>query len=359
MSLRLLMSADAVGGVWVYALDLAAALAAFGVTVELAVLGPAPSAAQKQAAAQAGLRVHETGLALDWMGGPEELAEAAAALAGLAARMRADVVQVHTPALVGAVRWPAPVLAVLHSCVGTWWRAVRGHTPCPADFVWRMAAVRAGLRNAETVIAPSRALAVQAAQVYGHQNIRVVHNGRMPPAPHADGARYGVLAAGRLWDEAKNILVLDQAAALMPDVPVAAAGSVNGPHGAVVELHHARALGTLTGDGMADAMAGARIFASPAVYEPFGLAVLEAAQNGLPLVLADIPSFRELWDGAAIFLPPHDAALWTETLGSLHGRPEQCQRLGAQARQRAERYSLTRCAAAMMALYQPALALSL
>ena len=40
---RLLMTADAVGGVWTYALDLAAGLAPFGVETTLAVLGPAPA----------------------------------------------------------------------------------------------------------------------------------------------------------------------------------------------------------------------------------------------------------------------------------------------------------------------------
>ena len=39
-----------------------------------------------------------------------------------------------------------------------------------------------------------------------------------------------------------------------------------------------------------------------ALYEPFGLAVLEAAQAGCALVLSDIPTFRELWDGAALFV---------------------------------------------------------
>jgi hypothetical protein len=38
--------------------------------------------------------------------------------------------------------------------------------------------------------------------------------------------------------------------------------------------------------------------------EPFGLAVLEAAQAGCPLVLSDLPGFRELWDGAALFRRP-------------------------------------------------------
>ena len=39
-----LMTADAVGGVWTYALDLARGLSAQGVQVSLALLGPEPGA---------------------------------------------------------------------------------------------------------------------------------------------------------------------------------------------------------------------------------------------------------------------------------------------------------------------------
>ena len=35
--------------------------------------------------------------------------------------------------------------------------------------------------------------------------------------------------------------------------------------------------------------------------------MLEAASAGCPLILGDIPTFRELWDGAAVFVAPDDA----------------------------------------------------
>ena len=78
--LRLLMTADAVGGVWTYALDLAGALADHGVETTLAVLGPAPSAqALAQAVAIPRTRIVITGLPLDWTAGsPGEVAEAGA-----------------------------------------------------------------------------------------------------------------------------------------------------------------------------------------------------------------------------------------------------------------------------------------
>ena len=76
--LRLLITADAVGGVWQYATDLAGALADHGVETTLAVLGPAPSAqALSQAVAIPQTRIVITGLPLDWTAGsPGEVAEA-------------------------------------------------------------------------------------------------------------------------------------------------------------------------------------------------------------------------------------------------------------------------------------------
>ena len=51
----------------------------------------------------------------------------------------------------------------------------------------------------------------------------------------------------------------------------------------------------------------AAIFAAPARYEPFGLSILEAALAGCALVLGDIPSLRENWNDAALFVPPEDS----------------------------------------------------
>lgn len=47
-------------------------------------------------------------------------------------------------------------------------------------------------------------------------------------------------------------------------------------------------------------------FVLPSVYEGFGLAPLEAAAMGLPLLLSDIDVFREVTEGYAIFFSPTD-----------------------------------------------------
>src|SRR3984885_15675130 len=68
---RILMTADCVGGVWNYSLDLAEALAQYGVHVGLATMGPPPSQSQR---AQAGrvnnLQLFESNYRLEWMESP-------------------------------------------------------------------------------------------------------------------------------------------------------------------------------------------------------------------------------------------------------------------------------------------------
>lgn len=302
---RLLMTTDAVGGVWRYSLDLARGMARLPI---LAVLGPSPSHAQHKEAAALGLQLIETGLPLDWTAENEAaLAATTVALQALVDREAASSVHLHAPALAGARRWAVPVVAVAHSCVATWWEAVRGGH-LPADFAWRTAATRAGLQTADAVIAPTRAHATAVQRIYGDVAITVVHNGsqdRRPGLwshPFSPAGERVVFTAGRLWDEGKNAIALDRVAGAL-GAPVRAAGPVVGPNGTRIELPNLRCLGTLGPEQMWRAYAGATVFASLARYEPFGLSVLEAAQAGLSLVLSDIPSFRELWDGTARFVP--------------------------------------------------------
>jgi glycosyltransferase involved in cell wall biosynthesis len=103
---------------------------------------------------------------------------------------------------------------------------------------------------------------------------------------------------------------------------------------------------------MARRVASAEIFAAPALYEPFGLAVLEAAAAGCVLVLGDIPSLRENWSGAAIFVDSKDPAALRATINALIANPQERTRLAATARDRAHRFTLDRMALAYAALYR-------
>src|SRR5205823_14916648 len=101
----------------------------------------------------------------------------------------------------------------------------------------------------------------------------------------------------------------------------------------------------------------AGIFASPAVYEPFGLSILEAAACGCALVLGDIPTLKELWHDAALFVKPRDTQALARSLQRLCRDESLRARFQHAARLRARRYALNEMARAyhnLYALMQPA-----
>lgn len=345
--LRILLVTDAVGGVWIYSLELARALKPLGIETLLAVTGPSPTRAQHVEAA--GLELIDTGLPLEWLDtSPQEVISAGRALAQMAEREAVDIVQTSSAALLAGVDMALPSVAVQHSCLASWWAAVKG-TPCPAEFEWRRHLVHRGLANACAIVAPSLAFAAETSRIYDVP-VACVHNGRRSTPPREIPPGEFVFTAGRLWDEGKNIAALDRAAGRL-HVPVRAAGPMEGPNGTRIELAHVEALGTL-GDTFLSAIYGARpVYASPALYEPFGLSVLEAAQAGCALLLSDIPTYREIWGGAAIFVPPNDDAALAAAVCDLLNDPDEREQLGQLARARAQHYRPERMARGMAHIY--------
>jgi len=301
------MTTDAVGGVWVYATMLARALAARGDRITLVALGPPPSKDQEAALATAtGIDVLVTGLALEWMDpAGEDSRRAADTLLELAHKLRPDVVHLNSYRE-GALPWPAPVLIVAHSCVLSWWEACHGCLPDEPRWLAYASGVEAGLRAADAWVAPTAAFRDAIESLYAPPTQgSVIHNGiETARAPRRE-RRDVILASGRVWDRAKNLATLLAASRQIP-WPVEISGPVSGPCGeAAPQDANVRFLGELPRAHLLSRMREAAIYAAPACYEPFGLGVLEAAQAGCALVLSDIPTLRELWNDAAIFVD-HD-----------------------------------------------------
>lgn len=362
---RVLMTSDAIGGIWSYTLDLADGLAATGVETVIALFGPPPTAARRaEAAATPGLQLIETGLPIDWTcSGPAPVRAAGRALATLAGDIGVDLVQLNMPALGAGVEFAVPTIAVTHGCVATWWQAARG-TPLAAGYRWHETAMAQGLAAANRVVAPSAAYAALVAARYPTQRpVAVVYNGRRAIAANMPGAAAesgttpaaAALTVGRLWDPVKRAALLDDAARTL-SVPFQAAGALAGPHGERVELAFLDTLGELSSTLLARRLAARPVFVSAAMFEPFGLAVLEAASAGCALVLSDIPTFAELWDEAALFVAGDDPAVWRDAIEGLIADPQQRARLGASAQRRSRDYTPTRMAAEMSALYASVLA---
>jgi glycogen synthase len=342
--MRVLMTVDAVGGVWSYALAAARELRKRGITVALACMGPRPSPAQRRAAAAiADLDLYESDLRLEWMDGADaDVLRAGAWLLDLARAVRPDLVHINGYAH-AALPWDVPCLLVAHSCVGSWWRAVHRER-APLRYQRYAQRVALGLGAADLVVAPTEAFLTELGRLYAMPpRAQVIRNG-IDPAPYVprDKERF-VLGAGRLWDAAKNARALDRVAAGLP-WPVELAGDPESPAGETMALTHAQPLGRLDSASLHARMGAAAIFAAPALYEPFGLAILEAALSRCALVLSDIATLRELWSGAALFVPPGDDAALAAALRLLIGDERLRRRLGDTARQRGLHYSAAQMA---------------
>lgn len=347
---HVLMTLDAVGGVWRYALDLATQLKAQRYRFTFVGLGPEPSAAQRLEAERVG-ELLWLDAPLDWLVEDERALDVLPPrLAAIVAERDIDLVQLNLPSQAAGLFLPVPVVVVSHSCVVTWFGAVRG-TAVPDEWAWQQRRNRAGFDNADLVVAPSHAHAEMLDTSYGRiAQLRVVHNGSRP-APGSVQKENFVFAAGRWWDEGKNGAVLDRAA---PDVdwPIVMAGTNCGPAGQFIPLERVDHTGQLAHAEVRALMAKAAIVCSPSIYEPFGLAPLEAASAGAALILSDIPTYRELWDDAALFAPPHDPAAFAEAINSLARDPDRRSVLAQAANRRAQCFGLEAQARSMDDAYQ-------
>lgn len=342
--MKVLISTDTVGGVLTYTSQLAMALADRGNEVVVATMGP--RLRREQRAAFPG-RVHESGYRLEWMENPWEEVDAAGRwLLDLEREERPDIVHLCSYAH-GALPFEAPTVLVGHSCVLSWWRAVHGRE-APAEWDTYRERMAAGLRGAEAVVAPTWAMLNELERDHDlwPDKATVIHNGSPPSSVPVAEKREIVLGSGRFWDEAKNLAALDAAAAEL-NWPVVLAGELGRGAG----TRHARSVGVLGQAELGELRREASIYAAPALYEPFGLGILEAALDRCALVLGDIPTLRELWDGAAIFVDPGDHAALREALESLIGDRELRLDLAERARRRGVVYSIERTARAYHQLY--------
>lgn len=348
--MRILMTADAVGGVWQYSLDLARGLARHGTEILLATMGPRPSSAQREEAGQVPrLMLVESDYALEWMQDPwQEVERSKAWLCALAEKHQADLIHLngYTHAVAG---WGRPAVTVAHSCVASWWRAVHGKPTGPEWNEYR-ARVEAGLAAANAVVAPTRHMARCLQEEYQFQGAQVIHNFSRAARNEQGRKKPVCLAAGRLWDEAKNLRILHRAAETI-DWPIEVAGpQINPQTGAAVETQ-LEILGSLSHAGLLQRMRDAAIFVHPALYEPFGLAVLEAARSRCCLVLSDIPPLRELWNDAAVFVDPRDPEAWASELRRLTESESLREDFGRRALDRSARYTAFESITAYQELY--------
>lgn len=334
------MTADTVGGVWNYALELAQGLTARGVEILLATMGaPLRESQWKEVEKIAGVTVAESHFALEWMENPwADVDRAGEWLLALENEFQPDVIHLNGYAH-GGLEWNTPVVVVGHSCVLSWWEAVRGEA-APDQWDTYREWVGRGIQEADQVIAPTSWMLQQLERHYGALgDPRVISNARSVPAAPLVPKEPFVLSVGRLWDEAKNAKALAEAAARL-SWPVRLVGDACAPDGAVVEFRNVETHGFRAPAELWELYRRASIYALPARYEPFGLSALEAAHSGCALILGNIPSLREVWRDAAVYVPPDDTRELARVAQELIDTPSLLARYRNEARLRARRYSV-------------------
>lgn len=352
--MKILMTTDTVGGVWVYSLELCKALQKYEVEVHLAAMGAWPSPAQQQEVEDLfNVTLYKSDFKLEWMQDPwEDVERATKWINCIYHTIQPDVVHLNNYAKIGS-DWSCPTITVFHSCVQTWWQAVKG-TKAPENWNTYRELVKNSLNASDVVVSPTKAILEKAKTTHGFSSETKVINNGSGEAGFGDKEKENfILCIGRIWDEAKNLELLSHIAGNLP-WPVYIAGDLRNPGSGEIRNieENVKFLGKLEPHEVRDWMQRAAIFVSPTKYEPFGLAILEAAKAECALVLSELDTLKELWEGAATFFDPKDEAEAQQKIISLIENDLLRKEFSEKAKERSQEYSSENMGAAYMELYR-------
>jgi glycosyltransferase involved in cell wall biosynthesis len=170
-----------------------------------------------------------------------------------------------------------------------------------------------------------------------------------------------LLNVGRLMPQ-KNQEMLIRALATIPQAHLALAGgglkddsyrTLAATVGVADRLH---ILGPLPAPDIADLYLAADLFVFPSTWETFGLAAVEAAMVGLPMVAADLPVLREVLRGDGTepvdFVEPHDVEGWASAIRAALAAPPSPRAVAEFAQAMRRKYSRQRMIENYLALFE-------
>jgi glycosyltransferase involved in cell wall biosynthesis len=251
----------------------------------------------------------------------------------------------------GALPLSIPKLVVAHSDVFSWAASCRGEAMRASEWLNTYThLVSDGLRCANVVVAPTCWMLKALARSFGlPDDCRVVANGRTLKAPTLRSVRrLQAVTAGRLWDEAKNLKILQTVRASLP-ILVAGETEYESKNAPAMPTN-VKLLGQLPEHELLAEFRGSAVYLCTSVYEPFGLAPLEAALCGCAILANDIPSLREVWGDGALYY--RDASSLSARLTQLAHSPQQLVAAQHRSRQQARRYSAEKMADQYLSLYR-------
>ena len=351
--MRLLLTTDCVGGVWTFTEELSRGLLRAGHAVGLVSLGRLPSQAQRRVvdgfAEEFGqsFAYLASEAPLEWMDGNERAWEdGSAAVMKMMYGFEPEVIH-SSQFCFGQLETGLPVLVTAHSDVLSWAEACLGERGvarleatslrCWLERYRKL--VGEGLSGADRVTAPTQWMADGLERMYGlKQKVGVIANGRTLTGVDAGERRLQAVTAGRIWDQAKGLEVLREVESPMP-ILLAGESEFNGN---VMEGLPARVtpLGALESEALLRVFAESSVYLATSVYEPFGLAPLEAALCGCAVVARGIAPLREVWGDGAIYV--EDAAGLTGLLRRLAESGTELAEARARSLARARRFSAER-----------------
>ncbi len=358
--MRLLLTTDTIGGVWTFTSELSAELLSRGHHVALVSFGKAPSTAQSAwVAEQAGVYPNHfdftaSEVALEWMqGNGRALADGEPVLAAVAERFQPHLL-LSSQFCFGAVSLRLPRIVVAHSDVLGWARAANPSALTPSPWLNHYTSlVQMGLLQADAVVAPTRwMLNALTPNFFLPAAGTVIPNGvRVTPADGPVGRKLQAVTAGRLWDEAKGLHILSQCH--LP-LPVLVAGDASSQHsGETAPSTALQFTGPLAARELHQLFRQSAIYLCTSVYEPFGLAPLEAALCGCAVLARDLPSLREVWGEDVLYFA--DAEDLTSQLRGLVDDPVKLADAQIWAQRHASRYTVQRMTDAYLALFDTVL----
>lgn len=345
--MRILLTTDTVGGVWTFTRELSTQLLMRGHDLALVSFGRQPSDEQTEWCHQQvclfgqAFRYVSSDAPLEWMSNNEAVFQQDAdLLLRVADSFQPDILH-SNQFCYGALDLHIPKLITAHSDVLSWADACRPRGLDESRWLRRYRElVGAGIQGAHAVATPTRWMAQALRRNY--EDLTAIHailNGRTLQAPKRD-RRLQAVSVGRIWDEAKNVAMLR---GVNPGVPIFIAGEQQHETNAAPDrLGSATMLGHLNESALLELFSESSIYIATSIYEPFGLAPLEAALCGCAVVANDIPSLREVWLDAALYF--NDAPSLSRLLEHLKSDRHALSIARAQSMERARQLTAERMA---------------
>lgn len=103
---------------------------------------------------------------------------------------------------------------------------------------------------------------------------------------------------------------------------------------------------------LADLYALSKLVVFPSSYEGFGIPILEAMAAHRPIVLSDIPVFRELTENEAVYFPPQEPAMIAGAIAEMLSNPDHRQRVVEYGDRRVAAFGFQELAAQVEGIYR-------